>query len=89
MVSSQADCDERWARTLLVVVLSRQTQHFWAQHDVLVSKGDGGVEDEVMAQCDTLFPMLKDDLLAGTCKGQVQNDTLVQIRAKVAHLVGR
>ena len=88
VLSSEADCDESWARTLLVAVLSRQTQHFWAQHDILVAKGDGGVDVEVLAQCDTVFSMLKADLLAGELKGIVQRDTLAQIRAKVARLIG-
>jgi len=88
VISSEADCNEKWCRTLLVVVLSRGTQHFWARHDVLIAKGDGGVEEEVIAQCDTVFPMLKTDLLAGTFKDQLLKDTVAQIRAKVAKLIG-
>jgi hypothetical protein len=88
VVSTVAECADTWARTVHVVVLSRQVQHFWPAHDVLVEVGDGCVDAEVIAMADTAFPMWKEDLLNGEFKGRVLLDTLNQVRAKLRKLIG-
>ena len=74
---------------MLVVVLSAQVQNFSARHDVLVEKGDGGTDQQCLAQADTVFPILKSDLLGtGTLKGGMFTDTLRQVRARIGSVVG-
>ncbi len=73
---------------LLVVLLSAGIDNFVEKHDVQLRKGDGGTDQDCMAQADIVFPMLKDDLAASRHKGQLMLDTVNQIRAKIGGCIG-
>jgi len=89
VVSCKADCRQEESHTVLVVILSAKVEHFWSRHDVVIEKGDGGTDRQCIAQGDTVFPMLKSDIVGtGTYKGSVFKSTLGQVRAMIGTLVG-
>ena len=89
VVSCKDDCRHEYSATVLVVILSAKVQNYWARHDVLVEKGDGGTDQQCIAQADTVFPLLKSDLLGtGTLRGGMFKDTLRQVRARIGAVVG-
>ena len=88
VVSCKGDCHQNYLPTVLVVVLSAQVQNFWASHDVLLRKGDGGTDRDCIAEGDTIFPILKADLRTGALRGTVFTSSLGQIRVRIGSVIG-
>ena len=87
VVSSKADCRDRWQETVTVVLCSAQTEYA-DRHDVLVREQDGGMSRTSIAMTDLVFVVLKDELSDDRYRGTVLRDTLVQIRARLADSLG-
>lgn len=87
VVSSKADCRDRWQETVTVVLCSAQTDYA-GRHDVLVREQDGGMNRTSIAMTDLVFVVLKDELSDDRYRGTVLKDTLIQVRARLADSLG-
>lgn len=87
VVSSKADCRDRWQETVTVVLCSAQLEYA-GRHDVVVREHDGGMARNSIAQTDLVFVVLKDELTDERYRGTVLKDTLIQIRARLADSLG-
>ena len=87
VVSNKADCRDRFLETIVVVLLSAQTEYAY-RHDILIRRPDGGIERDSIAQTDLVFVVEKVELTADRLRGTVMADTLRQVRAKLAETLG-
>lgn len=87
VVSSKADCRDRYQETVIVVLCSAQTEYA-GRHDVMVREHDGGMARTSIAQTDLVFVVMKDALGEERYRGTVLKDTLIQIRARLADSLG-
>ncbi len=87
VVSNKADCRDRFQETVVVVLLSAQTQYAH-RHDVLIRRPDGGIVRDSIAQTDLVFIIEKVELADDRARGTVMSDTLRQVRVKLAETLG-
>lgn len=87
VVSSKADCRDRWQETVTVVLCSAQMEYA-GRHDVMVREHDGGMARNSIAQTDFVFVVMKDALGDERYRGTALKDTLIQIRARLADSLG-
>lgn len=87
VVSNKADCRDRYQETVVVILLSAQTQYAH-RHDVLIRRPDGGITRDSIAQTDLVFIVEKVELADDRARGTVMADTLRQVRAKLAETLG-
>jgi mRNA-degrading endonuclease toxin of MazEF toxin-antitoxin module len=87
VVASESRCIQPRYPNVIVVLLSAQPE-MAGEDDVLILKGEGGVDQDSIAQPDIVFTLAKQDLPLTRWKGRVQQDTLIQVRAALARVVG-
>lgn len=87
VVSNKADCRDRFQETVVVVLLSAQTQ-YGHRHDVLIRRPDGGIVRDSIAQTDLVFIVEKVELADDRARRTVMSDTLRQVRVKLAETLG-
>lgn len=87
VVSSQVVCAHARTPDVMVVLLSGQVDHA-GENDVMVYRGEGGVQRDSIAQGDIIFTIAKQDLPIEKWRGRVQTDTLIQVRAVLARVLG-
>jgi mRNA-degrading endonuclease toxin of MazEF toxin-antitoxin module len=87
VVSNKADCRDRNHPTAVVVLLSSQIG-YQGRHDVLVTRPDGGLRTDSIAQTDMVFVVNKSELEDDRRRGAMMADTLRQVRAKLAETIG-
>ncbi len=86
VVSSKRDCRAADCPTVVVIIFSAQVQHA-GRHDELVRAGDG-VQRDSIAQTDLVMFWPKDELTDDRWKGDVMQDTLTRVRARLANTIG-
>jgi mRNA-degrading endonuclease toxin of MazEF toxin-antitoxin module len=86
VVSSKRDCRASDCPTVVVVIFSAQVQ-FAGRHDELVRAGDGVRRDSI-AQTDLVMFWPKEELSDDRWMGDVMQDTLTRVRARLANTVG-
>lgn len=87
VVSNKADCRDRNHPTAVVVLFSSQVG-YQGRHDVLVTRPDGGLRTDSIAQTDMVFVVDKSELEDDRQRGTVMSDTLRQVRAKLSETLG-
>ncbi len=86
VVSSKRDCRSADCPTVVVIIFSAQVQYA-GRHDELVRAGDG-VQRDSIAQTDLVMFWRKDELTDDRWMGDVMQDTLARVRARLANTIG-
>ncbi len=87
VVSCKRDCRDSACSTVVVIVLSAKVEHA-GRHDELIRAGDGGVQRDSIAQSDLVMFWSKDELLDERWKGDLMQDTLMRVRARLGNTLG-
>ncbi|MGO9179771.1 MAG: hypothetical protein ACLQBX_20135 [Candidatus Limnocylindrales bacterium] len=70
-----------------MTILSAKIEHA-GRHDELVRAGDGGVQRDCIAQTDLVLFWPKNELLDERWKGDLMQDTLRRVRARLGNTLG-
>ena len=86
IVSTKRDCRAADCPTVVIVILSAKVE-FAGRHDELVRAGDA-VQRDSIAQTDLVIFWPKAELTDARWRGDVMQDTLARVRARLANTIG-